>query len=89
MHIAIWPILLIVLIGAIIGLWFFIRSLASQNVAQRVGIGTMVIGAIGIAWHLMILITNRHVPAQHAVFLLPGAIVFGCGAIATAIGQKK
>ncbi len=47
MHIAVGPLLLIVLIGAAVGLWFLVKHLASQDGAQVVGIFTMIATAIG------------------------------------------
>ena len=88
MHIAAWPILLIVLIGAAVGLWFLVRYLASQDGAQGVGIFTMIVGAIGVIVPLLVLMGNSSVNIQLAV-LISGAIIFGCGAIATAIGKEK
>jgi FtsH-binding integral membrane protein len=88
MHFVMWPILLIVLIGAGIGLWFLVRFLASQNSAQGVGLFTMIVGAIGVIVPLFVLMGNSSTNIQLAV-LLSGAIIFGCGAIATAIGKKK
>ena len=88
MQIGIWLILLVVLIGASIGLCFLVRFLVLQNGAQGVGIFTMIVGAIGIIVPLFVLMGNSSVNIQLAV-LLSGAIIFGCGAIATAIGKKK
>lgn len=88
MHAAMWPILLIVLIGAGVGLGFLLRFLASQNTAQGVGIFTMIVGAIGIIVPLFVLVGNSSINIQLAV-LLSGSIIFGCGSIATAIGRKR
>jgi FtsH-binding integral membrane protein len=88
MHFAVWPILLVVLMGAVVGLWFLIRFLASQDGSQGVGIFTMLVGAFGIIVPLLVLMGNSSPNIQLAV-LISGAIIFGCGAIATAIGKKK
>ena len=88
MFIPVWPIILFVLIGAAIGLWFLVRCVVSQNGAPGVGIFTMVAGAIGIIVPLFVLVGNSSQNIQLAI-LVSGAIVFGCGAIATAIGSKK
>ena len=88
MHMAIWPILLVLLIGGAVGLWFLIRFLLSQNGAQGVGILAMIVGAIGIIIPLLVLMGNSSMNIQLAV-LVSGAIIFGCGSIATAIGKKK
>lgn len=87
-HIAVWPIFLIVLIGVVIGLWFLIRFLASQNGAQGVGVFTMIVGAIGVIVPLFVFMGNSSRDIQLAV-LISGAIIFGCGSIATAIGKRK
>jgi hypothetical protein len=88
MHLAMWPIVLVVLIAAVVGLWFLVKFLASHNGAHGVGIFTMVVGAIGIIVPLFVLMGNSSQNVQLAV-LISGAIIFGCGAIATAIGKKK
>jgi hypothetical protein len=82
-------ILLIVLAGAATGgLLFLIRFLASEKGAHGVGTFAMVVGAIGIIVPLLVLMGNSSVNIQLAV-LISGAIIFGCGSIATAIGKKK
>ena len=85
MYIAAWTIFVIVVIGAVIGLWFLIRFLASRNGAQGVGMFAMIVGAIGIIVSLFGLVGY----ASADTVVLSGAIVFGCGAIAIAIGKKK
>jgi hypothetical protein len=47
-----------------------------------------IVGAIGIIVPLLILMGNSSANIQIAV-LISGAILFGCGSIATAIGTKK
>ena len=92
MHIATWVILPTVLIGtvvgAVVGLWFLMKFLTSHNGAQGVGIFTMVVGTIGIIVPLFVLMGNSSQNIQLAV-LISGAIIFGCGSIATAIGKKN
>ncbi len=88
MNIPIWPILLLVLVGAVVGLWFLVQFLASHNSPQSVGIFTMVVGAIGIIVPLFVLMGNSSPNIQLAV-LISGAIIFGCGSIATAIGKRN
>lgn len=88
MHMGVWPILLVVLIGAIVALGFLLKFLVSHNGAQGVGIFTMIVGASGIIVPLFVLMGNSSPNIQLAV-LISGAIVFGCGSIATAIGKRK
>ena len=83
MHMAGWLEIIGILIAVAIVLLLIVRFLALPKDGRWVGIFTMVVGAIGIAMHL------RVASAEPSVFLLPGAIVFGCGAIATAVGTKK
>jgi hypothetical protein len=68
--------------------WFLFRSFASRDGAQGIGLFTMVVGAIGIIVPLLVLMGNSSANIQIAV-LISGAIIFGCGSIATAIGTKK
>jgi hypothetical protein len=81
-------VLLVVLVGGAFGLWSLFKFLASQKGAERVGIFTMMVGAIGIVIPLLVLMGNSSHNIQIAV-LISGAIIFGCGAIATAIGKTK
>jgi hypothetical protein len=86
MFFVVWPILLVAIIGAVVGLWFLVKSIASHDGAQGVGIFTMIVGAIGIIVPLLVLIGNSSQNIQLAV-LISGAIIFGCGSIATAIAK--
>jgi hypothetical protein len=88
MRITILLILPIVIAAAVGGLWFLFRSFASRDGAQGIGLFTMVVGAIGIIVPLLVLMGNSSANIQIAV-LISGAIIFGCGSIATAIGTKK
>jgi len=83
----VWPVLL-VLVGAVVGLRFLRKFLPSWNGAQEVGIFTMIVGAIGIIVALFVRMGNSSTNIQLAV-LISGAIIFGCGAIATTIGRMK
>jgi hypothetical protein len=110
MPIIMFPILIIALIIAIVGLWF----LGTRHASKPVGIFAMIIGAIGISVPLFALqspqpywrsmdevnwivqappsgytMANNGMNITLATFLLSGSIIFGCGAIATAIGTRK
>ena len=65
-----------------------VKYLPSQDGAHGVGTFTMIVGAIAMIVPLFALMENSSVNIQLAV-LVSGAIIFGCGAIATAIGKKR
>ena len=55
---------------------------------HAIGITAIVLGAIGIGIPILVLAGNSQPEIQVGVMIL-GAVVFGCGVIATAIGLKK
>jgi len=81
-------ILPVVIAAAVSGLWFLFRFFASRDGVEGIGLFTMVVGAIGIIVPLLVLMGNSSANTQIAV-LISGAIIFGCGSIATAISKKK
>jgi len=82
---AIWILLGILLVGVVANL---MHLLTSRRGPEGVGLFTMTIGAIGIVVPLFVLMGDSSRDVQLAV-LISGAIVFGCGAIAVAIGKRK
>ena len=82
----IWFLVIIIasLLVAILGLWL----LASWKNPQGLGIHSMFVGAIGIIVPLYFLIANSSLNVLIAL-LNAGAIVFGCGVIATTIAKNK
>ncbi len=78
------------LIGATIGIYYLVGylSITLRISTFSVGLFTMIIGALGVIVPLLVLMGNSTVNVQLAV-LIAGAIIFGCGAIATAIGKTN
>ena len=54
---------------------------------QAIGIAATDLGAFGIAIPILVLAGNSQ-PAVQIGVMISGAIIFGCGVIATAIGLK-
>jgi hypothetical protein len=55
---------------------------------QSIGITAIILGAIGIVIPILVLAGNSQPVVQLGV-MISGAIVLGCGVIATTIGLKK
>ena len=56
--------------------------------AKNVGLFTMALGALGIVIPLLVLVGDSSVMVQVGV-MVSGAIIFGCGAIATVMALNK
>ena len=78
----------VILILAVVGVWFLARSIASRS-ARGVGVFTMALGAVGVALSLFSLFDYSGTKEMHAAALIASSIFFGCGAIVMAIAKGK
>ena len=78
----------ILLAAVAVAVWLIPRPLRTHKGPEAPGIFAMIIGAIGIVVPLLVLAGDSSRDIQLAI-LISGAIVFGCGAIAAAIGGSK
>jgi hypothetical protein len=85
---ATWIVGPVLLIGIATGMWFLVNFIASKG-ASAVGGFTMALGAVGIAFSLLALIDYRGTKEMHVAALVAGAIIFGCGAIATVAAKNN
>ncbi len=83
-----WPIVLLVVVAVFVGLYLLIRQVAKTQGAQGIGILAMAVGFVCMLLPIFRLMGGSFRTAELAA-MVSGAVIFGCGTIATVIAARK
>ena len=83
-----WPIVLLAVVAVFVGLYLLLRHVTRTQGAQGIGIFAMAIGSFGILVPIFLMMAGSFRTAELAM-MISGAVVFGCGTIATVIAVRK